>query len=184
MRLPAKGRSFFSDSSKRSARKKKEAHTGEERDDQRRVAPFLLSESMITAKGNTLYMPVTFPKYSVHFFAATGAARVACDERVSDSVLRVFEINTRAKHNTHSTHALSSRDLFARISTIVVDVTTAASEECILHSRYFAECVLRWIKDSSRVFDYCFSEFVHPLRQEFSMCKILLQRRETIYSLD
>lgn len=67
------------DSTKRSARaEKKLRRNGREATRPERTrelaAPFLPSESTGAAKGNTLYMPTTFPKCSVQFFAATSAA--------------------------------------------------------------------------------------------------------------
>lgn len=53
--------------------------------EERTAASFLSSGSTIATKGNTLYMPTTFPKCNAQFFAATSARRVACDEGTSDS---------------------------------------------------------------------------------------------------
>lgn len=57
---------------------KKERRKGEEKS-RGEPSPFL-SASQTAAKGNTLYMPTTFPKCSVQFFAATSADP---DERVT-----------------------------------------------------------------------------------------------------
>lgn len=54
-------------------------------------APFLSGlSSTVVAKGNTLYMPTTFPKCSVQFFAATGA----CDESDSEASRQTQGRNT------------------------------------------------------------------------------------------
>lgn len=61
------------------------ARERERKRDNRTAASFLSSGSTIATKGNTLYMPTTFPKCNAQFFAATSARRVACDEGTSDS---------------------------------------------------------------------------------------------------
>lgn len=82
-------------------RGKKERRKGEAKS---RCEPWsFLSASQTAAKGNTLYMPTTFPKCSVQFFAATSAGP---DERVTHG-----ESNARAyTHVLFSTHTRNVYD--------------------------------------------------------------------------
>lgn len=58
---------------------KRREERGKRNPEAKLLRPFL-SASQTAAKGNTLYMPTTFPKCSVQFFAATSADP---DERVT-----------------------------------------------------------------------------------------------------
>lgn len=62
-----------------SQREKRREERGKRNPEAKLLRPFL-SASQTAAKGNTLYMPTTFPKCSVQFFAATSADP---DERVT-----------------------------------------------------------------------------------------------------
>lgn len=62
-----------------SRREKRREERGKRNPEAKLLRPFL-SASQTAAKGNTLYMPTTFPKCSVQFFAATSADP---DERVT-----------------------------------------------------------------------------------------------------
>lgn len=103
------------DSTKRSAgmREKKRMRrngretTRPERTRELFAAPFLSIESTGAAKGNTLYMPTTFPKCSVQFFAATSAA---------SSLWRVTQRH-RGRRKGETTRTCSLAYAFLRAST-------------------------------------------------------------------
>lgn len=108
-RSSPRGRSVIPRSDRR--RKKKDKRQ-RERDDPTRANPRARRTVLVeridktgAAKGNTLYMPTTFPKCSVQFFAATSAAGSLW--RASEW-LRSFEVDARAKQTRTCSLAYAS----------------------------------------------------------------------------